>query len=179
MHFDAKDAFAAFYAIFWGVVLASMRTLGPFRIDGFSNGRDAATKNIKRFLWGLLILNVCPAAWFVVLIKCDWFVPEGKTAPAILTAAFAALSVFAFLNFGYARFGTESAVEKLYTQDEFKKLNERKKLKFEEPPSRHFFILAIIYIVFFPTLAMLTPWLCSSVAYLANAILEALSHQCR
>ncbi len=145
--FDAKAAFAAFYAIFWGVVLASARDFRPFSIDGFSNGREAAWKNTKRLLAGILILNVFPALWFIHLIKSDLVVPQDDdTRPAILAAAFAALSVFAFLNLGYAFFGDSGLAPNFHTQEEPKDKDPKKTVCFV--------CLAGFYILFFPILAM-------------------------
>ncbi len=155
MHFDAKDAFAAFYAIFWGVVLASMGKFGPFDIYGLTKGGEKAKKNRKKFALGFTILNVLPALWFVILLKWDFLVPNNNTRPAILAAASAALSVFAFLNCGYAVFGAKPWVEKLYTEDELQELESKKNFEFERTPSKYFFRLAITYIVVFPTLAIL------------------------
>ncbi|MDY6952978.1 MAG: hypothetical protein SWE60_15820 [Thermodesulfobacteriota bacterium] len=151
MSFDAKSAFAVFYAIFWGALLSPMGKFGPFGIAGFTKGGSAALKNAFRFLLGLAILNLLPAAWFFVLIRSDSVVPDATTAPAFLAAVLAALSVFSFVNFGYACFGARPWAECIYTEDELKELETNKVL--EGVPSMHFFWLGLFYIVVFPMLA--------------------------
>lgn len=102
-----------------------------------------------------MFLNVFPAMWFFLVLYWD-LVPKARTAPAFLAAAFAAVSVFSFVNFGYALFGARPLAEYLYTPDEINDLAEKKVL--EENHSCHFILLAVIYLLLFPLLAMLASW---------------------
>lgn len=153
MSFDAKSAFMFFYAIFWSVLLPPMGKFSPFGISGLTKGGRAAWKNVMRFVCGVLILNLAPAGWFFFLLRCDLVVPKGNSAPAILASVFAALSVFSFVNLGYAIFGALPCAEVFYTQDELDDMKSRNVL--ENTPSSHLAFLALFYILVFPMLAML------------------------
>lgn len=153
MNFDAKTAFLFFYAIFWSVLLPPMGKFSPFGIGGFMKGRQAALKNTLRFLIALLTLNLFPAGWLFLLLSCDSVVPKANTAPAILAGVFAALSVFSFVNLGYAFFGSRPWAELLYAQAELKDIES--KAVFDKTPSKHLALLALFYIVVFPILAIL------------------------
>jgi hypothetical protein len=153
MNFDAQIAFAAFYAIFWAALLAPMGKYSLYGIDGFGKGKEAALKNIARFLLGIVILNVLPAVWFAILFKCETVVSKTDTAPALIAAAIAAMSVFSFVNLGYAFFGAKPWVEYLHTKDELKDPKFKKVL--EKVHSGQLAFLALIYIVVFPIFAIL------------------------
>ena len=137
-----------FYAIFWGVLLPIISKFSPFGINGFNKGWDAAKKNFLRFALAIVILNILPAIWLIILLK--WVVSDDKTLLAIFVAAISSISVFGFLNWGYAVFGTKLCVNYLYTPTEFTNL----KINFEDASSRSLFLLGLIYFLMFPMLGI-------------------------
>jgi hypothetical protein len=163
MRIDPQTALLAFYAIFWGVLLPVMGKFRPFGIDGFSKeGSAPKVKNLIRFGCALLILNIGPAGWFTFLL--DYVLPDKKTP--IFAAAIASLSVFGFLNFGYAFFGAKPYVEWLYTKDEFDELSrpnettDDRKILLEKAPSKSFIRLGLFNLCAFSALAFLIGRLC-------------------
>jgi len=154
-----QNAFMLFYAIFWGVLLTTASSFRPFGIDGFTKGGSAAKSNFIRFVCALFIFNIGPALWFIVLLK--YVVPEVKyevldlkACLAILAAASASLSVFSFLNFGYALFCAEPLANSIYTPDELKELKQDKPKQIQATSSCCFSLLGLLYIVLFLMLAL-------------------------
>ncbi len=151
MEFGAKTAFAAFYAVFWAALLVPMGKFSPFGIDGFRKGTEARLKNLARFAAGIMILNVFPAIWFAFLFKCDSVVPKTDSASAFIAAAITAISVFSFVNLGYAVFGAKPCVNYLHTKDELKEPKLKNAL--EKVHSGWFVLLALLYFVTFPSIS--------------------------
>jgi len=106
-----------------------MSKFAPFGIKGFIKGKGSAArrKNILRLIVAVGVLNLGPAVWFLFVLYLDLVVPPKASAvPAFFAAALAALSVFLFLNFGYAFFGAKPWAKKLYTEDEIKEPEEKR-----------------------------------------------------
>jgi hypothetical protein len=91
----------------------------------------------------LLILNVLPILWFLLLYQ---IIPNDDCLTTIIAAAVASLSVFAFHRILHAIIASESMYHHFYTLEQVTEVRDRGKFTQPQIFSAHFFP-GLLYII--------------------------------
>ncbi len=117
-------ALVFFYGIFWAGALSAIGRYHAFDTHMFFSPSPKSRSHARRrFVAGVVIMNIFPALWF-------WFlsariVPNKPGVFPIMTAMLASLSVFGFGRILHAIIAAESSHSKFYSQEEWDAVIER------------------------------------------------------
>jgi hypothetical protein len=149
---SGKDAVILFFGVYLISVINLIRKYRTFDIYlFFSKDKTKRIHSMRRFVSGLLIIDVIPILWFLVLYT---FVIPDKGGPfPIMAAAFAALSILGFARILHAVIATEDPTN-FYSDEEFKTVMS-KWGKGNDPDNsfKAHFITGFSYLIIFPVIA--------------------------
>jgi hypothetical protein len=135
-----RQALVLFYAFFWAAALSVTGRYQPFDTPSAWSGESRA---VKRLLVSLLILNVLPILWFLLLYN---IIPNDDRLASIVAAAFASLSVFAFHRILHACIASENMYQSFYTLEQVEEVRDRGKFTQPQTFGAHF-IPGLFYII--------------------------------
>ena len=135
-----RQALVLFYAFFWAAALSATSRYQPFDTPS-AWSRDS--RAVKRLLVSLLILNVLPILWFLLLYN---IIPNYDRVTSIMAAAVASLSVFAFHRILHAFIASEKMYQHFYTLEQVNEVRDRGKFTQPQTFSAHF-IPGLLYVI--------------------------------
>ena len=162
---NGSVALVFFYGIFWAGALSAIGRYHAFDTHMFfSPSPESRSHARRRFVAGVVIMNIFPALWF-------WFlsariVPDELGVFPIMTAALASLSVFGFHRILHAIIATDCH-SKFYSQKEWiAVINQWRK---DDPPNTVWahLVPGIGFLIIFPSL----PYALRALGYLLKNIL--------
>lgn len=151
-----RFALIIFYSIFWAAVLGAVSRYHPFDTAAFfSRSQEKRRHAIYRFLMSFIILNIGPIMllWFLY----TRIVPDTSGVYPVIAAGLASLSVFGFHRILHAVIATQKTYSRFYFDEEWEEIIKQSR---REPKERdntfvaHFFP-GIVYLIFFPVLAII------------------------
>ncbi len=155
--FSGQESLIFFYGIFWAAMLS---TLGRFRLFSthqfFSISKQNKTYAIRRFIIGILIINVIPIFWFWLLYSL--IATNSTNVFSIMASAFISISVFGFNRILHSFLLSDEYHRYFYPDDEWKGAHERWGER-ECNKFKHHFIPGIIYLLMFPAIIILLTFL--------------------
>jgi hypothetical protein len=136
-----REALILFYAFFWAAALAVTNKFQPFDTPSMCAGEKRA---IHRFFVSLVILNLLPIVWLVILYQ--YLIPNDECLTSILSAAIASLSVFAFHRILHAILASEDTYRYFYTLAQVKEVHDRGAFRQPQTFWSHF-VPGVLYII--------------------------------
>jgi len=135
-----RQALVLFYAFFWAAALSVTGRYQPFDTPSMF-ARDSRAR--LRFFVSLIVLNVIPIIWFILLYL--FIIPDDGHLTSIVAAAVASLSVFGFHRILHAFIASEPMYHWFYTLDQVQEVRERGKFSQPQTFIAHF-LPGILYI---------------------------------
>ena len=134
-----RQALVLFYAFFWAAALSVTSRYQPFDTPSvWARERRA----FLRLLMSLIILNILPIIWFIILYR---LIPDDNNLSSVAAAAVASLSVFAFHRILHAFIASERMYHPFYTLEQVQEVRDRGKFKQPQTFLAHF-IPGVLYI---------------------------------
>jgi hypothetical protein len=135
-----RQALVLFYAFFWAAALSVTGRYQPFDTPS-AWSRDSRAR--KRLFVSLLILNVLPILWFLLLYI---IIPNDDRLTSIIAAAVASLSVFAFHRILHAFIATDKTYHRFYTLEQVNEVRDRGVFTQPQTFNAHF-IPGLFYVI--------------------------------
>ena len=144
-----QQALILFYAFFWAAALNMTGRYQSFDTPSMWAGNKHAW---RRFIVSILLLNILPIIWLVILYFSPFIYKEGITS--IIAAAFASLSVFGFHRILHACIASENNYRWFYTTEQVSEVRNRDRFNQPQNFAAHF-IPGLLYFVIFGIVAWL------------------------
>ena len=136
-----SEALILLYSLFWAAALAMTGRYQAFDAPSMWAREPRA---VRRFVVGLLVLNLFPILWLTLLYRL--VVPAQEGWAPIAAAAVAALSVFGFHRILHALIASDATHSRFYTADEIRAVRNRDPFTQPQTFAAHFWP-GLIYIV--------------------------------
>jgi hypothetical protein len=144
-----QQALVLFYAFFWAAALSATSRYQSFDTPSMYIGNRRAW---RRFAVSLIILNVLPILWFILLYTK--VIPGKSGLASIVAAAVASLSVFGFHRILHAFIASEQVYHWFYTEEEVVGVRDRGRFTQPQTFCSHF-IPGTLYVIVFAGLSWL------------------------
>jgi len=143
-----RQAFVLFFAFFWAVAISLTGRYQPFDTASMWKNDQMA---IRRFIVSIIILNILPILWFVIIYI---IIPNDSNILTIIVAAISSLSAFGFHRILHAFVASDSEYSKYYTDKQIEEVRGRGEFTQDQSFPAHF-VPGMLYIIIPGVLALI------------------------